>query len=295
MKHKETSINIEGHLKRGMKENLKNSRLQTKNMELVGEGKATNGALEAVEIEAAISACKHVYAVWNHNESAKEALVAFGKESAGAAGKGALVGAMSVGFKQALTNSSSQLLPVMAATIAFEVGTSLNKLCKGQLTPMECIDEIRNKSIPLAGSIIGASVGQTLIPVPILGAMVGSMIGSAIASFGYGLCLEMLNMEQSVAASHAHLEQVRRECAMMKAQIEQSRQQMRQIAGQYFYEYLTTFNQAFEMMDKAVVADNIDEFIQANNLIVQQCGGKVQFNDMDGFMDIMNNNLPIEF
>ena len=146
-----------------------------------------------------------------------------------------------------------------------------------------------------AGSIIGASVGQTLIPVPILGAMVGSMIGSAIASFGYGLCLEMLNMEQSVAASHAHLEQVRRECAMMKAQIEQSRQQMRQIAGQYFYEYLTTFNQAFEMMDKAVVADNIDEFIQANNLIVQQCGGKVQFNDMDGFMDIMNNNLPIEF
>ena len=58
-------------------------------------------------------------------------------------------------------------LPVMAATIAFEVGTSLNKLRKGQLTPMECIDEIRNKSIPLAGSIIGASVGQAAIPVPI--------------------------------------------------------------------------------------------------------------------------------
>ena len=55
----------------------------------------------------------------------------------------------------------------------------------GDITTEECLEELGDKGCSFAGSGIGAGIGQTLIPIPIVGATIGSMVGGAVTGGVY--------------------------------------------------------------------------------------------------------------
>lgn len=288
-------ISMNSHIKRGLKESIKDpnsylSKIRVK----TNNGDLTQKTVDAVEIEAVMSIFKHGIAFWNDQESAEEALKHVIADSSGAAGKAIVISSLSAGAKNIFESSANSTLqglggtalPVVIATVSFEVGKSLSRLCKGEITGEECWSEIKEKSLPLAGSIIGANIGQACFPIPIIGAMVGSLVGSMVASFAKN----MINQREYVEANHQRRLQIEAQCAEISMQIRKCHDVMSQLQAQYMNGYLQTFDKAFDIMEKAVVSDDIDAFISANNLIIEKCGGTVQFSSMNEFDGIMNSN-----
>lgn len=275
------------HVKHGLK-------VEFRDLPINGNGALKQGALVGAEVEAVMSICRHSYAFFRDEESLKEALKNVIKDSSSAGLKGAGIAALSAGTKGALESSAysslqglgNSALPVVIATVAVEVGMSLKKLYNGELTGEECWEEIKGKTPNLVGSIVGASIGQTVIPVPMVGAMVGSLIGTIVASF----TMNVLTQNKRVAANHQRRLEIEAQCAELKEQIHGYRMAIGQMQKQYMEGYSQTFDMAFDIMAKAVVADDIDGFIAANNLIIAKCGGTVQFSSMNEFDDIMNSN-----
>lgn len=247
-----------------------------------------------------ISFCKNFQAVWNDEISKTEFVKRVGVD----AGKAAMVSYVSTAggtaIAGAMTNSSSAImqqlgstaLPAMAAVATLEVGKSLWKLKNGEITPHECMLEIRDKSIALTGSTVGAWAGQMLIPIPVVGALVGSVVGSVISTFVFKECI---SINSQVEMAHEHRLALEAQCAEAIRQIRQQRMQMQMIAAQYMSGYMQMFNQTFDLMKDAIVSDNIDEFIFANNLIIEKCGGTIQYKNFDEFRELMNSNTPLIF
>ena len=244
-----------------------------------------------------MSICKNFQALWNDEisktEFAKRVALDTGKAAAisyaSTAGGTAIAGAMSNSSNAILQQLGSTALPAMAAVVTLEVGKSLWKLKKGEITVHECMIELRDKSITLTGSTIGAWAGQMLIPVPIVGALVGSVVGSVISTFVFKECL---TINSQVAMAHEHRLAVETQCAEAIMQIRESRIQMQTIAAQYMSGFMQTFNQAFDMMKDAILSDNIDTLISANNLIIEKCGGNVQYRNMQEFDELMISDKP---
>ena len=156
-----------------------------------------------------MSVYKNFQAVWNDEISKTE----FAKRVALDTGRAAAISYASTAggtaIAAAMTNSSNAIvqqlggtaLPAMAAVATLEVGKSLWKLKKGEITAHECMIEIRDKSITLTGSTIGAWAGQILIPIPLVGALVGSLVGSVISTF---VLKECLTFNSQVEMAHEH-------------------------------------------------------------------------------------------
>jgi len=46
------------------------------------------------------------------------------------------------------------------------------------------------------------------------------------------------------------------------------------------------------MMKDAIVSDNVDMFVSANNLIIDKCGGTIQFTSLKEFDELMCDEKP---
>ena len=247
-----------------------------------------------------MSVCKNFQAMWNKEISKTE----FAKRVAQDTGKAAAISYVSTAGGSAIagvmTNSSNALiqqvgstaLPAMIALATVQVGKSLWKLKNGKLTPHECVIEIRDNAIALTGSTIGAWAGQMLIPIPVVGALIGSVIGSVMSTMVFKDCIS-INLQAKLAREHRLV--IEAQCVEAIQQIRQQRLQMQVIAAQYLTGYMQTFNNAFDLMKDAIMSDNIDEFIFANNLIIEKCGSKVQYGNLSEFKQLMKSKEPLEF
>ncbi len=251
-------------------------------------------------ISGSVSVCKNVIAYFEDKKSFKEAVISVGKDvgSSGVATYGIAWGSASLGAF--LKNSSSEGLrnfgsssygPALLAVTAYETGKSLKRLIDGEITPKECIKEIEDKSVAIVGAHFGSLAGQALIPIPVIGTMIGSVVGSVISTFVYKNCInaykDITTINQQVEDAHAHRLMVEAQCAEAIMGIRKYRMQMQMLAAQYMSGYMQTFNQAFDLMKHSILADNIDEFIAANNLIIEKCGNEAQFHNMKEFDDFM--------
>lgn len=112
-------------------------------------------------------------------------------------GKGAIVGYATAfagsTIKAGMQNASNSTIraisktnaPAMIVTSTIDLGKSMTRFVKGQISGVELLEEVGEKG---AGHISGAMfaiVGQAAIPIPIVGAMVGSMVGYSLSSAFY--------------------------------------------------------------------------------------------------------------
>lgn len=250
-------------------------------------------------VASGMSICKNAVAYFNDEKTFEQALLSMGKD---VVGSGVSTYFMSFGSSTTaalLSNSSNTMLqsigsswgPVFMALTAWEACKSLNKLRKGEITPEECFAEIMDKSLTIAGAQLGAAVGQAMIPIPVIGAMIGSVLGTVISTYVIGGCKalyhDIKSIDAQVKQAHERSLAIQVQCAEAIRQVRHQRMQMQVIAAQYMSGFMQTFNLAFDEMKEAIISDNIDLFIHSNNLIIEKCGGQVQFRSFREFDDFM--------
>ncbi len=256
-----------------------------------GVEQAKNGAL----VGGGISLIKNVVAVCKGEKDATSAAKDFVKDT----GKGTVT-AYSIAFagstiKAGMQNSRNATVraisktnaPAMIVTSTIDIGRSLIRYVKGEISGTDCLLEIGEKGSGNISAAMFAVAGQTLIPIPVVGTMVGSMVGYALSSVFYNTLVESLK-----AAKKAHEERLRIEaqCAESIKMIKQYRTEMNAMVQKYLNHYEIIFNDAFAEMDNALLTDDIDKFISGANKVTKAFGGSTQFSNMVEFNDFMDSD-----
>ena len=110
----------------------------------------------------------------------------------------AIVSAAKVGYcGEALKAMSPHAVGMATAMAINSIGYSM-KYVKGEISGNEMALNCIKDSIALASGLVGASLGSSIIPIPVMGALIGNMIGSTIGAMVFqgvhsvtlGICVE---------------------------------------------------------------------------------------------------------
>ena len=246
-------------------------------------------------ISGGISLIKNVVAVTKGEKSAKDAAI----DVAGDTGKGAIT-AYATAFagsaiKAGMQNSKSSFMrtlsksntPAMIVTSTIDVGKSMTRYFKGEISGTDCLLEIGEKGTSNLGAAMFTVVGQMAIPVPIVGALVGSMVGYALTSAFYDNLTTALKEAKIARENRIRIE---KECEEAISMIQQYRAEMKAYVQRYLSHYNNIFNDAFMQMDDAFLSNDIDKFIGGANKITIALGGTEQFTNMNEFNTFMNSS-----
>lgn len=263
-------------------------------------GKISNKAgLEAAKIGVAVggvsSIVQNVVAIAKGEEETEEAIknvvkdtgkaavFSYGSGFAGSAVKGVMQNAGST-YVRALSKTN------LAGTIVNVAVTStkvVSKYVRGEISGTECVENLGQEGVGLIASSMGAAVGQALIPIPVVGAMVGSMVGYAISSASYGVLTSSL---KEAKLSEEERQRVEQECEEQIELIRKYRAELEELITEYLSEKATVFQDAFDGIKSALEIGDIDGFITGTNMITQNLGKEVQFENMEEFNEIMSSS-----
>jgi hypothetical protein len=59
------------------------------------------------------------------------------------------------------------------------------RLATGEISGAEFAERTARKAVVATGGVVGAHIGQAVIPIPVLGAVVGNFLGGLIGAVGY--------------------------------------------------------------------------------------------------------------
>ena len=266
----------------------------------------TKNALQtghAVGIEAAhvmgvtalgISGVQNLIAVVKGEKPASEAIA----DTAATAGTAAVTGYVTssglVILGGALSKPSSPLVrnlmksnvPMQVVNCVMTFGGTIAAYGKGEITTAECMTRLSGDGMKLALAAEFGLVGQSVIPVPILGAAIGMAVGSILIDQCYDGILgqireRALNHERRMAAI-AELEKAAEEARAYRSQLEE-------YLENYFQEYRACFDSALTTMHLAFEQGDANGVISGANQITAKLGGEVKYRTVDEFRDFFDN------
>lgn len=167
-------------------------------------------ALHAAAISAALTAAPHIWATLreyiDNGAINPDTLMKRGASvlhGAGTAGlRGGIAAALTATCKTGLMGDSLQSIsPVaigMATTMTINVISYSIQLHQGKLSKQEFTHNCLRDSFVLSSGMLGATFGQIIIPIPMLGALVGNLVGSTLGAVAFeganqailGICVE---------------------------------------------------------------------------------------------------------
>lgn len=184
-------------------------------------------------------------------------------------------------LKATMQNSASQPMRALSrtniastmVTTTLEIGKTMRKYIKGDISGYECLEELGQKGVNQISAAMFATIGQIVTPVPWVGGMIGSLVGYSLSSAFYKELTEALREEKLAKEERMRVE---RECAETIRMIRQYRTEMNDFVDRYLTAHTQAFNNAFEQMNEAIgkdgLIDDIEGFIGANNQIRQILG-----------------------
>ncbi len=213
-------------------------------------------------------------------DTASAADVSYATGFVGSAIKGGMQNAESC-YLNALSNTA---LPAMVATTILEAGKTLYHFADGQIDGLQCLNELGEKGAGVVASTVGATVGQIMIPIPVLGGLIGSMCGYALSSMYYNTLTSALN---EAKMAHEERLQVEAECEAAIAAIREYRFEMDLAIRNYFTDHVRAFDDAFSKMQEAFHTGNVDLLVEGANSITETLGEEALFHttsELDALM-----------
>ena len=256
-----------------------------------GIEQAKTGAI----IGGSLSLIKNLVEVTKGNKKAEDAAIELVKDT----GKGA-VAAYTTAFagsavKAGMQNAKSSMVralsetnaPAAIVTSTIDISKTLIRYMKGEISGTDCLTEIGEKGAGGISSAMFTIVGQSVIPIPIVGAMVGSIVGYALSSTYYHVLLDSLKKAQ---LAHQERLRIEAECEESIQLIRQYKIEMNNNANKYLKHCSQVFDMALKQMDDAFLSGDIDKFIGGANKITVSLGGTTQFSTMEQFDDFMESD-----
>ena len=143
----------------------------------------------------------------------------------------------------------------------------------------------------MTATILGAGIGQAVIPVPIIGALAGSMVGYALSSVSYNILVTSLSEAKLAREERIRIE---RECNEAIAMLQQYRRELESLIQKYFHEQNAFFEQTFCEIKKAFNTGDIDGYIAGTNKITERFGKKALYSNMQEFEQFMRGEEPLK-
>ena len=231
-------------------------------------------------------------AVFKGEKTVGEALADTAKTGGAGAATGYLVSGGLTTLSQTLSSSSSQFIKALAksnvpgqvVTAVMTFGGTLKRYASGDINTEEFILEVGERGLNLASAGYGMAVGQTLIPVPVVGAAIGALVGSVLTNKLIHGFIDELNRKDI-----EHKERLRLIAEYNEAvkQEDAFRAELENYLANYFHEYQTCFDDALSQMRHAFINSDADGMISAANKITRKLGGKVYFENREEFDDFL--------
>lgn len=252
--------------------------------------------LEAAKTGAVIgggmSFVRNAVAVVKGDETPGEAIKAITVDTAGAGALSYVIGFSGSAIKGGLQNAKSGYLraisdtamPAMIATAVLETSKVLYRFFDGEIDGVECLEELGEKGSGIIASAAGATVGQILIPIPIVGGLAGSMLGYALSGLYYN---ELTGSLREAKMAHEERLLVEAECEAAIAALREYRLEMELAIRNYFTDYIGAFDSALAKMQEAFNTRNVDLLVQSANAITEALGEEALFHtqeELDGLM-----------
>lgn len=214
-------------------------------------------------------------------------------------GKAAITGyTMSGGLTVAshsLSNSSSKFIqglvksnvPGKVITAVIVTGDTLKKWGDGEITTQECLIELGDKGLNMATMGYSMAVGQTLIPIPIVGSAVGALVGSMLTSTYYN---NLINTLQTKELEHQERQKIIAESHAAAEQARAFREELESYLESYFKDYKDCFDEALSSMRFAFQVGDADGIIAGANKITRKLGGQVQYESVEEFKNFLDSD-----
>lgn len=227
--------------------------------------------------------------------SLPESLKKHGLDVAWAGGIQYVVGFIQIAADGAMKNAAGDYARAVAksnaltmmASLAFENAMLVQQLVRSDMTGEEFLDALAETNIgALASSFAGAAVGTAAAGMA-LAPIIANMIAVQVAVGSYR------NLKQAIQEYQLAKQEriaVEAECAQIVEQVRAWRQQLNEQSERYFSEHLDTFDTAFRTMDRAILEQNGDGFIEANAQLQQALGYEPQFRSQVEFDDLMSRD-----
>ena len=246
-----------------------------------------------------ISIIQNCVALIKGEKSADEAALSVAGDTATAGALGFATGFTSSGIKAALQNSSKEALRSLSktnfaasiVTTTVETGKTLKKYMCGDISGLECLEELGEKGTGQLSAAMFAVAGQMLIPIPVVGGIIGSMVGYALSSACYKELTDALKQQK---LAHEERIRVEKECREAIALIQQYRAEMEAVVSQYLSDHIAVFNDAFCQMNRAIGLDDINGFMAGTNTITAKLGGEVKFSNYSAFDSFMKTDKTLK-
>ncbi len=242
-----------------------------------------------------ISTITNITDLINGKKDADEALKDIAKDGLKATARGYVVSGGLATFSHSLSSSSNPILHMLSdanvtgtiLTTVMSTGDTVLKYVNGEISTSECINDLGDNGTVLATSGLSMSIGQAVIPIPIVGAAVGALVGATLTSGLYQAMTQ--GLQQKVYEQHER-EQIIKECEIIAEAERDYRKQLEEYLENYFREYRSYFNNALSQIDSAFLAGDADGVIQGANMITRKLGGTVHYETVDEFVDFLNSD-----
>lgn len=241
---------------------------------------------------ATMSGIMNITAVIKGEKSVEDALADTAIDTGKAAATGYVLGGGLTTVSHTLSSSSSKFLqglssmnvPGQVITAVMLTGDTIRRYGNGEITTEECIIELGGKGLNFATTGYSMTIGQTLIPIPIVGAAVGALVGSVITSKYYN---SLINTLKTKELEHQERLRIMAECKKAADEERVFRAELESYLQSYFREYRDCFDEALSEIQYGFQSGDADSVILGANQITRKLGGKVYYETVEEFKDFL--------
>ncbi len=245
-------------------------------------------------IGGSVSIVKNLVSVCKGEEEPDEAIKNVAKDTANTAAVGYGTGFIGSAIKGGMQNSGSQYVRALSKTnvagtlvaVTVSVTKTMARYFKGEIDGVQCMETLGEQGTGMISSAMFAAIGQTVIPIPVVGGLIGGMAGYAISSATYGVLMDSLKDAKLAKEEREIIEQACEEHIKM---LRQYRTEMDKIINAYLVDSMDLFRESFSGIKNALAIGDVDWVIDSANAITENFGGKAQFSSMDEFNEKMLN------
>ncbi len=178
-------------------------------------------------------------------------------------------------------------IPTIIVSVVATNATILGRYISGKIDGTELLKRLGKANATLISSGAMVVAGQTLIPIPVVGALVGGFVGAILSETCFNALLKA--REEAKLARQRRIE-IEKECREIIKHLEAYQNQFKEVFEKYFHETTKFFNQSFNELERASYAGDTDLAIAVNNKSREWLGQKALFdNKQEGWELIISN------
>lgn len=254
-----------------------------------------NSMINAGTFGLSISSIQNVTSFIKGDLSKEEAFENIASDTVKSGANAYVLGSSLTAFTHSLSSYDSKLIqlfvknnvPAKIINTFVLTGKTLKSWINNEISTQECIFELGEKGINSITVLSSIMVGQTLIPISIIGATIGALVGSTIIG-KYSNYLKEILRDKKI--NHQKYLQLIKEYEKAEKQAKAFKKELEEYLKSYFKEYQDCFDEALFDIRYSFQNGDANGVIAGANKITEKLGGKVKYNTVEEFKNFLKDD-----